>query len=221
MKNVRVFYRKDGPCKYISHLDTNRVMIRAIGKSRLNIWHTEGFHQHAYITFALPLSLGFASECESMDFRVLDDNEDLSAIPERLNACLPDGIRMFRCAESVHKPAAIESARYAVQIEPMNDGEISFEELSEKWNAFLSLPEIITQKKTKKGMKDVDLKPYILAFEMRGGEKVGFDLTLPAGSTLNINPNLLIGAFADSLGVELYAEITRTAITVKGGEDFA
>ena len=221
MKNVRVFYRKDGACKFISHLDTNRVMIRAIGKSRLNIWRTEGFNQHAYITFALPLSLGFASECESMDFRVLDDNEDLNAIPDRMNACLPEGIRVFRCAESVHKPADIESAKYAVTLEPMNDGEISFEELSEKLNAFLALPEIIVQKKTKKGMKDVNLKPYILSFEMNGGEKVSFDLTLPAGSTLNINPNLLVGAFADSLGVELYADITRTAILTKGGEDFA
>ncbi|MBQ3330152.1 MAG: DUF2344 domain-containing protein [Ruminococcus sp.] len=221
MKSVRVFYRKFGSCKYISHLDTNRVMLRAIGKSGLNVWRTEGFNQHAYITFALPLSLGFASECESMDFRLLDDNEDLSAIPGRLNACLPDGIRVLRCAESVYKPADIEAAKYAVILEAMNESEISSEELSEKLKAFLALPEIIVQKKTKKGMKDVDLKPYILAFEMRGGEKVGFDLTLPAGSTLNINPNLLIGAFADSLGVELYAEITRTAITVKGGEDFA
>lgn len=221
MKNVRVFYRKDGPCKYISHLDSNRVMIRAIGKSRLNIWHTEGFHQHAYITFALPLSLGFASECESMDFRVLDDSEDLSAIPDRLNACLPEGIRVFRCAESVHKPAAIESAKYAVTLEPMNDGEISFEELSEKWNAFLSLPEIITQKKTKKGMKDVDLKPYILACEPLAGEKVRFALTLPAGASLNINPNLLLNAFSQHIGVELYAAVTRVGIYIKGGEDFA
>ena len=221
MKNVRVFYRKDGPCKYISHLDTNRVMIRAIGKSRLNIWCTEGFNQHAYITFALPLSLGFASECESMDFRVLDDHEDLSAIPERLNACLPEGIRVFRCSESVHKPAAIESAKYAVRIEPMNDGEISFPELSEKWNAFLNLPEIIVAKKTKKGMKDVDIKPYVLACEPKESEKVSFELTLPAGSTLNINPNLLINAFADRIGVELYADITRVGIYIKGGEDFA
>ena len=221
MKNVRVFYRKDGACKYISHLDTNRVMIRAIGKSRLNIWRTEGFNQHAYITFALPLSLGFGSECESMDFRVLDDDEDLNAIPERLNACLPDGIRVLRCAESVHKPADIDSAKYAVTLEPMNDGEISFEELSEKWDAFVQLPAIIVQKKTKKGMKDVDVKPYILACEPRESEKVGFDLTLPAGSTLNINPNLLIGAFAESIGVELYADITRVGIYTKGGEDFA
>ncbi|MBQ9679109.1 MAG: DUF2344 domain-containing protein [Ruminococcus sp.] len=221
MKNVRVFYRKFGPCKYISHLDTNRVMIRAIGKSRLNIWRTEGFNQHAYITFALPLSLGFASECESMDFRVLDDDEDLSAIPARLNECLPEGIRVFRCAEAVYKPAAIDSAKYAVTLEPMNESEISNIELSEKWEAFLQLPEINVEKKTKKGMKTVDLKPYILAYEARQGEKVCFDLTLPAGSTLNINPNLLIQAFSDSIGTELYADITRVGIYTKEGEDFA
>lgn len=221
MKSVRVFYRKFGPCKYISHLDTNRVMIRAIGKSRLNIWRTEGFNQHAYITFALPLSLGFASECESMDFRVLDDNEDLSAIPDRLNACLPDGIRVLRCAESVHKPAAIESSKYTVILEPMNESDISDKELYEKLTAFLDSPEIIVEKKTKKGMKNIDLKPYILAFEPREGDKVYFDLKLPAGSTLNINPNLLINAFADYIGVELYADITRAAIYTKGGEEFA
>ena len=221
MKNVRVFYRKFGPCKYISHLDTNRVMIRAIGKSRLNIWRTEGFNQHAYITFALPLSLGFASECESMDFRVLDDNEDLSAIPDRLNACLPDGIRVLRCAESVHKPADIDSSKYTVILEPMNEDDISVKELSEKLNAFLASPEIIVAKKTKTGMKNIDLKPYILAFEPRDGDRVSFDLKLPAGSTLNINPNLLINAFADQLGIELYADITRAAIYTKGGEEFA
>ena len=221
MKNVRVFYRKFGPCKYISHLDTNRVMIRAIGKSRLNIWRTEGFNQHAYITFALPLSLGFASECESMDFRVLDDNEDLSAIPDRLNACLPDGIRVLRCAESVHKPADIDSSTYTVILEPMNEDDISDKELSEKLKAFLDSPDIIVEKKTKKGMKNIDLKPYILAFDLHEGDKVCFDLKLPAGSTLNINPNLLINAFADQLGVELYADITRAAIYTKGGEEFA
>ena len=220
MKNVRVFYEKNGSCKYISHLDTNRVMLRAVGKSRLNIWHTEGFHQHAYITFALPLSLGFGSACESMDFRILDDDEDLSAIPERLNACLPDGIRVYRCAEAVHKPAAIESASYEIILEPMKENEISVKELSDKLNAFLSLSEIIVKKKTKKGMKDVDLKPYILSCERHDGEKVAFSLTLPAGTTLNINPNLLIGALADFAGAELYADITRTGIFMQGGVDF-
>ena len=219
MKNVRVIYEKRGACKYISHLDTNRVMLRAIGKSRLNIWYTEGFNRHAYITFALPLSLGFASTCESMDFRVLDDNEDLSSIPQRLNDCLPEGIRVLSCAEAVHKPADLESAAYDISLEPMNDGEISLEELSDKLTLFLDLPEILVDKKTKKGMKQVDLKPYILACERH--DDGGFRLTLPAGSALNINPTLLINAFADFIKVELHADITRVGVYVKGGEDFA
>ena len=217
MKNVRVFFTKDGACKYISHLDTNRVMLRAIGKSRLDIWHTEGFHQHAYITFALPLSLGFASTCESMDFRLLDDNADMSAIPDQLNACLPQGIRVFRCAEAKHKPAAIDSASYEVRLEPMNKDDISLEELYSKLSAFLDQPEIIVEKKTKKGKKNIDLKSYILGCEIDDGV---LKLRLPAGATLNINPSLLVGAFADYCGVELHADMTRTGIFTKEGEPF-
>lgn len=220
MKNVRVIYEKNGPCKYISHLDTNRVMLRAITKSRLDIWHTEGFNRHPYITFALPLSLGFSSTCESMDFRVLNDEEDLSAVPEKLNACLPEGIRVLSCREAVHKPADIESAKYEVKIEPLNNGEISEEELKEQLSAFLALPEILVDKKTKKGMKQVDLKPYILACEPQDGEGVRLSLTLPAGSTLNINPNLLLDAFAEYSHTELYCEIARVGIYVKGGAEF-
>ena len=217
MKNVRAFFEKDGSCKYISHLDLNRVMLRAIGKSRLDIWHTEGFHQHAYITFALPLSLGYASVCESMDFRLLDDDADLSAIPERLNACLPDGIRVFRCAEAKYKPADIDAATYDVKIEPMNVDDISDKELYEKLCGFLSLPEIIVEKKTKKGKKDIDLKGYILACEITPDAPC-MTLRLPAGATLNINPSLLVNAFADHCGVELHADITRTGVFTKEGK---
>jgi len=70
-------------------------------------------------------------------------------------------------------------------------------------------------------MKTVDLKPYILACETTAGEKLSFDLTLPAGSSLNINPNLLLNAFSESLGIELYADITRVGIYTKEGGDFA
>ncbi len=217
MKNARVFFEKDGACKYISHLDLNRVMLRAIGKSRLDIWHTEGFHRHAYITFALPLSLGFASTCESMDFRLLDDDADMSLIPEQLNECLSDGIRVIRCAEARYKPSDIDSATYEVCIEPMNANDISDIELKNKLIDFLDLPEIIVEKKTKKGMKNIDLKEYILSCDVHDN---GMTLRLPAGATLNINPSLIIGAFASYCGVELHADITRTGILTKEGVPF-
>ena len=220
MKNARVFFEKTGPARYISHLDLNRVMLRAIAKSGLNIWHTEGFHQHAYITFAQPLSLGFSSCCESMDFRLLNDDEDMAAVPARLNACLPDGLRVLRCAEAVHKPADIVFASYEILIEPMHDGEISPEELYSQLNDFLALPAIMADKKTKKGIKQVDLKQYLLAFSAQQGDPVRLSLTLPAGGSLNINPTLFITALSGTVGVELYADTARTGIYVQGGDSF-
>ncbi|MBQ2357606.1 MAG: DUF2344 domain-containing protein, partial [Ruminococcus sp.] len=44
MKNVRIWFKKDFECRYISHLDLNRTMLRALHKSRIPIWHTEGFN---------------------------------------------------------------------------------------------------------------------------------------------------------------------------------
>ena len=219
MKNARAFFTKDGACKYISHLDLNRVMLRAIGKSRLAIWHTEGFHQHAYITFALPLSLGYASTCESMDFRLLDDDDDMEAVPAMLNACLPEGIRVLRCAEAKYKPADIDAAVYEVHIEPMNDKDISTEELYSKLDAFLNQPEILVEKKTKKGTKEIDLKGYLLACEV-DADRERMSLRLPAGATLNINPSLLVGAFSEYCGVELHADVIRTGVFTKEGHPF-
>ncbi|MCL1866119.1 MAG: TIGR03936 family radical SAM-associated protein, partial [Oscillospiraceae bacterium] len=56
--NIRVFFGKVGRAKYISHLDLVRAMSRAVKRSGLHVWITEGFNLHIYMTFALPLALG-------------------------------------------------------------------------------------------------------------------------------------------------------------------
>ena len=219
MRNVRVFFKKFAACKYISHLDLNRVMLRALGKSGVDIWRTEGFNRHAYITFALPLSLGFSSECESMDFRLLDDETDLSEIPERLNAGLPEGIRVFACHEAVHKPADIDAARYEAELA---SDDISVEELYIALAQLLESEEIPVEKKTKKGFKTVNLKEYVRACSLTAGEStVTLSITLPAGSSTNINPTLFVTALEKRLGAEIYYDISRKEIYTKEGEPFA
>ena len=58
MKSTRIWFHKFGTAKYISHLDLNRCVARAFHKAKLPMWYTEGFNPHAFVTFALPLSLG-------------------------------------------------------------------------------------------------------------------------------------------------------------------
>lgn len=218
MKNVRVWFKKDDECRYISHLDLNRVMIRAIVKSRLPVWHTEGFNVHPYITFSLPLSLGFRGEKETMDMRILDDNFKLDTIKEELNKCLPHGLTVFDVTEPVSKPGAINSAKFKLRL---SSDDISAKELYIKLTELLDKDEILVEKKTKKGVKNINIKEYFTdAKHYDTDNEVVVRVVLPAGSTTNINPTLLIKALSDYSGVEVYYDITRVDVFDAEGRSF-
>ena len=110
---LRAVFEKSGRAKYISHLDLNRCMLRVFRRSKLPVWYTEGFNPHPYYSFALALSLGFESSCEIMDFNITDDNMSFDEIRDRLNAVMPEGMRIISVAEQVKKITAITKAEYS------------------------------------------------------------------------------------------------------------
>jgi radical SAM-linked protein len=91
---IRLFYTKTGSAKYISHLDVMRAFQRALKRTKIKFWYTEGFHPHLYLNFALPLSLGYESLCESVDFRLLEEipPEELA---KRIGAMLTVGFQVL------------------------------------------------------------------------------------------------------------------------------
>ena len=207
MRNVRIWFKKDDQCRYISHLDLNRVMIRAISKSRLPVWHTEGFNVHPYITFALPLSLGFRGERESMDMRILDDDFKLQDIKSALNECLPNGLEVIDVTYPVKKPGDIGSAKFKMRL---SSDDISAKELYVKLNELLNSNEILVDKKTKKGIKKIDIKEYFKDAKHYDTENdVVVRIVLPQGSTTNINPTLLVKALQEYYDIDVYYDITR------------
>ena len=94
MREIRLRFSKTGQAKYISHLDTNRVFSRAFARAKLNLWFTQGFNPHPYMSFSLPLSLGVESLCENVDIRILDDISN-DEVKKRVNDALPLGIRIL------------------------------------------------------------------------------------------------------------------------------
>ena len=206
-KNVRVFFTKTGRAVYISHLDLYRLFQRTIKRAKLPVWETEGFNPHVYITFALPLALGTAGICETMDTKL---TEDMSAdeLVKRFNDALPRDIRVTSAAEPVFKPTEIALSEYEAEFECDN---AAFE-------AFLASEHIPVEKKTKRGITEIDLKLYLNILERRDGY---MRFTFPSGTEFNINASLLFDAFEKLSGTELGAlHITRTAIKCKNGEIF-
>lgn len=208
MIRVRATFEKAGRAKYISHLDLNRCMLRTFRRSRLPIWYTEGFNPHPYYSFALALSLGFESSCEILDFN-LNEEVPFDEVRDRLNAVMPEGMRIVKVAEQKQKITYIAKAEYGFSL-VSDDSQGLFNAVSQ----LLEQPEICIEKKTKKGIKTVDIKPdmEILSCE-KTDNSVDMRMYLPAGTQTNYNPTLFIEALRRTTDIEFEPQkIRRLAI---------
>lgn len=190
--DVRMFYEKTGMAKFISHLDTVRCITRAMKRAQVPIWYTEGFNPHAFLTFAMPLSLGFESYCETVDFRLTED-VDLGELTEKINNALPVDITVKKIALPNMSPNDIRWAEYEIIFN--NPDEL----LLSKAHSILSADEILVEKKGKQGRKkvskEVNIKEHIRTYELKeDNNKLVLKTVLSSGTSININPMLLIGA---------------------------
>lgn len=189
---VRIFFEKTGRAKYTSHLDTMRTMTRAFKRSGLKLWYTEGFNPHLYCTFTLPIALGYESVCESVDVRLTEET-GYETIVRALNAALPLGLRVLRAAAPVMEPAAIALADYRVTLrypEEQLAGRL------DKLETLLRQPVIEVTKRTKKGDRQLDIRPHVTLISCeRAPGALELTLRMAAGNTLNINPTLFLKAF--------------------------
>ncbi len=216
--DIRAFYRKEGRAKYISHLDLYRTVQRAFQRAKLPIWFTLGYNPHIYLTYALPLALGYEGVRESFDFR-LTENLPLEETAARLNAAMPEGIVITELRPPVHKADDIERAEYTLEFSVKS---MSPAELKASFDAYTAQPVMETEKHTKKGPKVINLKPALLQYASKETDRgVLLSLTLPAGNQENINPTLLVDAFGKARGVEPdYHLIRRDRILCAGGGEF-
>ena len=219
MKNVKVWYKKDGACRFISHLDINRTITRALQMSDIPLWHTEGFNSRLYVSFALPLSLGFRGTYESVDIRLLDDDYPYSEIISEFNRYTPEGLTAYEVTEPIMKPAAICYAHFNIIITAENH---SSNEIFQNAELLMNSEQILVEKTTKKGtLKQINLKENIVKYELGLSEKgVVLDITLPAGSVTNVNPTLFIDALEKKCGFEIFADITRHELYTENFELF-
>ena len=198
MNTIRLKFRKKGLSIYYSQLDLQRVMARALKKSGLPVWYSQGFNPHIYMTFTLPLSLGHESECESVDFRL---NEEMAEadILKALEGTLPQGIELVGAAAPDYDARSIMYAKYDITLY----GEK--EKIKSALDSYTALTEAIVTKVTKKGQKDINLKELIKDITVTDEKdtEVTFTAIYPAGTPLNINPQLLLDFIKENYGVEV------------------
>ena len=217
MHTIRVWFAKRDEACYISHLDLQRVVQRALKLARVPVWYTQGFNPHIYLTFAMPLPLGQQSITESFDFRTEQDRFDPETFYWQLNRSLPRGIEVFDIAPAKMGSGQIAWARYLIRFDGDKDA------IQKKVDLFLSQKEILVDKRTKRGKtKQIDLAPYLDRRSWLPGEDAAVpDLTLPAGSTFNLNPDLLLDALEQATGIDpLDTSVCRTQLLTADFKEF-
>lgn len=191
MAKLRLLFAKDGRAVYISHLDLLRTFQRVFLRQGLVLRHSQGFHPHPIISFAMPLSVGQSSCCEILDFEVTQDM-DGSGLPEELNRFMPEGIRALDCY--VPSRPVRELAKLRCRVELVYDGGVPAD-AREKIQDLLLGESVVIQKRTKrKAMADVDIRPMLHDLEVT--ETPGL-LTLDAvvaAQNPGMNPALLAAA---------------------------
>ena len=198
---------------YISLLDMQRVMQRVLKRSGLPVWHTLGFNPHIYMTFACPLSLGQESQCERVDVKTEAETPDFAQWQTALNAIMPTGIEVYRVEPVKMKADAIAYACYRIRYPA---------DAAEKLAQYNALDSVPVEKKSKRGVKMVEMKEYVPTLELETeGESVSFAVCLPASQDLNLNPSLLTAALEAKFGVPAAnASILRTEFLTADKQKF-
>ena len=209
---VRIKYCKDGPIKYISHLNLAQVFTRTLRRADIPVVISNGFNPRFRISFGPPLPLGISSTSEYLDIKLKEDIK-VEELTERLNLVLPQGLKILQAkiipssADSLVK--VIDKASYVITLkikERLLDSTAKNQEaelrglkqeIEENNKRFLNLNEINLEKQTKNGSKTVDIRPSILDIRVQNFKSPILKLTLEIkiGQQGNLNPRYVAKAW--------------------------
>lgn len=216
---ARIKFAKYGTMKYVGHLDIMRYFQKVIRRSGIPIKYSEGFNPHQIMSFAAPLGVGLTSSGEYMDIEMVEDipcDEALKAISNEMVDEMEVLSFKYLPEKATNAMASVMASTYSLTYKHPQEFDFTLEELiSYKKKFFDDSDEIYVIKKTKKGEREVDLKPLIYDFDIVNGADIAdFDDTLEkrpdivflinvsTGSNDNIKPEFVLYHFFKSIGID-------------------
>ncbi|MDR7814055.1 TIGR03936 family radical SAM-associated protein [Lacrimispora sp.] len=196
---LRIKFSKQGPVKFVGHLDVMRYFQKAMRRAGIDIKYSEGFSPHQIMSFAAPLGVGLTSNGEYMDIEV-NSMEDCKTMVSQLNEVMAEGIQIMEChileERAKNAMSLVAAADYTLTFregKQPNDLEAFLNGLSD----FMGQDHVFITKKTKKGEREIDLKAFIYELSVHGET---IFMKISAGSADNVKPELVMEAYYQWLG---------------------
>jgi len=189
MQEIICRFSKDEEVKWVSQLETVRVLERALRRAEIPIAYTQGFNPRPRLAMGPALPAGMTSQAE-LAALFLSHRMDAEELKKRLNAQLPPGFSVDAAwAIPAYKKkqtlGEIDTAEYVAAAK----GPIEAEELDRRAVGLLSCREIRLVRQREKKTQKIDLRPWILALsiaEVPAGAQV--KMTLRTGNAGGARP---------------------------------
>ncbi len=205
----RIKYRKNGPLKFISHLDLNLLLRRILLRAKMPVELTQGYNPRIKVSFGPALPLGVEGWQEIMEI-TLTELLAKEKLKDEINKAAPSGFQVLEIEQVVNKGIPLSKllkyASYLIYLIFINNMEKSKKiyyrnKIDYNIKYMLNKGEIKTIKETKKGLKEIDLRPYIhkMTILPNSYDEIIIDLILNIKSGECINPNLIINSLIDDV----------------------
>ena len=208
-------FARGGPARYISHLDTMRVVQRTFARAGIELALSQGMRPKPRLSLPLPLPTGAAALDELAVVEVAEETvtELLGVRLGALRAAAADGLSIERLVASEERPRPqATAAAYECRLDaPCTD-------VDEALVAFAAEPHVRVVRESPKGRRRIELKEYVCelsASPCDAGTKLAFTLRYGPGGSARVDE--VVAALAARLGIEpVVLDLTRLRVTWKG-----
>ncbi len=210
-----VSFARGGPARYISHLDTMRVVQRTFARAGIELALSQGMRPKPRLSLPLPLPTGAAAADELAIVEVTEQTAEAS-LPARLRAlraATADGLSIERLVVAHERPRPqAAAAAYECRLDAPCAA------VEEALVEFAAEPHVSVVRESPKGRRAVELKEYVRelsASPCDSGTRLAFTLCYGPGGSARVDE--VVGALAARLGIEpVVLDLTRVRVTWKG-----
>ena len=196
----RIWHTKTGGSSYLSQLELQAILDRALRRADLPMAFSQGFHPMPLMSFGRALPVGMESRAEWFAI-TLRTPMSAAEVHTRLAAALPTGMAVIRVEEVDKSRRTEQSVAETFRLRTGNiDGEgLSLAAVRDCFAAFAAQESVMLTRETKKGPRTSDIRRHLLRWKELEDGSLEFSLDWSDGY---LSPLLLCTSICASLGDE-------------------
>ncbi len=159
VQRLRIKFIKDGPTRYIGHLDLAKSLERSLNRARIPLAYTQGYNRRPRLQLTTALPLGYTSECEIADIWLAEAIDPKEALNSMVSKMAP-GIQIVNVREvelQAPTPQAQEAVYRITFLEQQDPAD-----LQSRIDRLLEAPKLERERRG----KGYDLRPLILGLDL-------------------------------------------------------